>query len=55
MPGNIVQINFAKELEWYIGDSKMEELIRYLDKLGFRNSEDDTISSGVSSSNLELD
>ena len=36
MPGNIVQINHSKDLEWYVGDSKMEELIKYLDEIGFR-------------------
>ena len=51
MPGNIVQINHTKELEWYVGDSKMESFIRYLDGIGFRNDkEDDTISSDTSSS-----
>ena len=37
-----------KKLEWYVGDSKREELIRYLDKIGFRNSENDTTSSDAS-------
>ena len=50
MPGNIVQINHAEELEWYVGDSKMDELIKCLDEIGFRASEDDAISSDVSSS-----
>ncbi len=36
MPGNIVQINNAEELQWYVGDSKMDALIAYLDKEGFR-------------------
>lgn len=43
MPGNIVQINHSRELEWYVGDSKMEDLIAYLDSVGFR--EEDTTSS----------
>ena len=38
MPGNIVQINSSKELEWYVGDSKMDALIEYLDKTGFREN-----------------
>ena len=42
MPGNIVQINHSRELEWYVGDSKMEDLIAYLDSVGFR--EEDTTS-----------
>ena len=49
MPSNIVQINHAEELEWYVGDSRMEDLISYLEDIGFRNSEDDTISSDASS------
>ena len=49
MPGNIIQINRAKELEWYVGDSKMEDLIEYLNKIGSPTSEDDTISSDASS------
>ena len=54
MPGNIVQINSAKELEWYVGDSKMPELIDYLNEIGFLASEDDTTSSDVPSSDLKL-
>ncbi len=53
MPGNIVRINSAKELEWYVGDSKMDALIAYLDKVGFREKRNSkakkAISSGVSS------
>ena len=40
MPGNILQINKSKELEWYIGDSKMDDLITHLDKIGYRTSKD---------------
>lgn len=36
MPANIVKINESKELEWYVGDSKIEEVISLLDKVGFR-------------------
>lgn len=36
MPGNIVEINNSKELSWYVGDSKMKELIAFLDKIGQR-------------------
>lgn len=36
MPGNTVIINNSKELEWYVGDSKMDELIKYLDDVGMR-------------------
>lgn len=50
MPGNVIQINNAKELEWYVGDSRMEDLIVYLDEIGFRTNEEDTISSDACSS-----
>ena len=30
MPGNTIKINNYDGLEWYIGDSKMEELIEWL-------------------------
>ena len=36
MPGNIVVINYSKDLEWYVGDSKMELLLALLDEIGFR-------------------
>jgi len=35
MPGNIIKINNSDELSWYVGDSKMEELIAFLNKIGF--------------------
>ena len=34
MPGNTVVINNSKNLEWYVGDSKMPKLMRWLDKYG---------------------
>ena len=49
MPGNIIQINKAEELKWYVGDSKMADLIEYLNRIGFPCSEDDATSSDVSS------
>lgn len=36
MPGNIIKINNSKELEWYVGDNRMEELIEFLNKIGFK-------------------
>ena len=36
MPSNIIQINFSDELTWQMGDSKMDNLIAYLDQNGFR-------------------
>lgn len=34
MPGNTVRINDSSELEWYVGDSKMEGLIKWLNENG---------------------
>ena len=50
MPGNLIRMNNARELEWYIGDSKIEPLILYLDEIGFRTSEEDEITSSDASS-----
>ena len=36
MPGNVVTINSSKNLEWYVGDSKMEELISWLNENGIK-------------------
>ncbi len=36
MPGNIIKINKSKKLEWYVGDSNMPKLIKYLDRIGKR-------------------
>lgn len=36
MPGNIIKINNTEDLSWYIGDSQMPELIKYLDMHGYR-------------------
>ena len=38
MPGNTVQINNYAKLTWYVGDSEMEKLIEYLDKIGARDN-----------------
>ncbi len=40
MPANIVKINDSKNLEWYIGDSKMKKLIKYLNKIGIKYSKE---------------
>lgn len=39
MPGNTVTINNSKELEWYVGDSKIEEVIATLNEVGFKENE----------------
>ena len=36
MPGNTIRINESDDLDWYIGDSKMEELIEWLDRNGVK-------------------
>ncbi len=36
MPGNIIEINRDEHLKWYIVDSKMGDLIDYLDIHGYR-------------------
>jgi len=36
MPGNIIKINNSKDLEWYVGDSKMKKLIKLLNKIGYK-------------------
>lgn len=38
MPGNIIRINNSSELDWYVGDSKMDELIDWLDENGVKTS-----------------
>ena len=43
MPGNIVKINNYEPLSWYVGDSKMDELIKWLNKNGVR----DKMTSGI--------
>lgn len=37
MPGNIITINGI--IEYYVGDSKMDELIKYLDEYGTKQME----------------
>ncbi|MFC2019624.1 hypothetical protein ACFLU4_06735 [Chloroflexota bacterium] len=49
MPGNIIQINASKKLEWYVGDSKMDTLIAYLDKIGSRNGKKPKVRKVISS------
>ena len=39
MPGNIVVINDGNELSFYVGDSKMEGLIEYLNKIGYKEND----------------
>lgn len=36
MPGNIIKINNAEDLQWYVGDSRMDKLVKFLDKIGHK-------------------
>jgi hypothetical protein len=36
MPSNIIQINSGNELTWVVGDSEMDNLITFLNKIGDR-------------------
>lgn len=36
MPGNHIRINNNKDFEWYVGDSKMDELIEWLNENGVK-------------------
>jgi len=36
MPGNTVKINKFDKLEWYVGDSKMKDLILWLNENGIQ-------------------
>ena len=38
MPGHLITINNNDEMEWYVGDSKIDALITTLDELGRRTS-----------------
>lgn len=36
MPGNTVKINDSDLYEWYVGDSKIDDVVAYLDSKGER-------------------
>lgn len=49
MPSNIIQINYSNELVWEVVDSKMDNLIDYLNKIGDKEKiTSDTFSSSCS-------
>jgi hypothetical protein len=54
MPGNTVKINNVDELEWYVGDSKMDSLIEYLDKFGVKNEDSNVIDFETKQTKREL-
>ena len=39
MSGNIIRINGSINLEWYVEGSKMEDLINFLNTVGFKRDE----------------
>jgi hypothetical protein len=41
MPGNTIKINNREELSWYLGDSKMDDLIGWLNDQGIKEPEKD--------------
>ncbi len=41
MPGNTVCINKKKDLTWYIGDSKMDQLLEFLYQYGIKVEENE--------------
>jgi len=47
MPSNLITINYSEELEWVIPDSRMEEVIALISKVGDRRY---PISCGISAS-----
>jgi len=42
MPSNIIQINGSEKMTWIVPDSKMEKLIKVLDKYGDKEVKDKT-------------
>ena len=47
MPGNLVVINGSEGFTWYVGDSKMDELIRFLHEIGFQEQPKAPIKEGM--------
>lgn len=41
MPGNTIKINNYDSLEWYVGDSKIEELLTWLKENALKTDETD--------------
>lgn len=36
MPGNVIKINDSGELLWYVGDSEMGDLVKFLNEVGYK-------------------
>ena len=49
MPGNLVVINKSEELTWYVGDSKMPELMAFLHKIGLQEQPKQPINKQLDS------
>ena len=43
MPGNTIKINNDDDLEWYVGDSKMDSLLEYLNKFGVKTEQSNVV------------
>ena len=39
MPGNTIRINESTNLDWYVGDSKMDDLIEWLNENGLKRDD----------------
>lgn len=39
MPSNLVTINYSKELEWIVPDSKMDKVISILEEYGDKHKD----------------
>jgi len=51
MPGHIVQINNSKDQKWYVGDSKIDSLLKWLAENGVKkdSSEKPTVEGKIES------
>jgi len=43
MPGNTVKINNSDDLEWYVGDSGMEQLVEWLNDKGIKTEQSNVV------------
>lgn len=55
MPSNIIQINYSDKLVWKVVDSKMDNLIAYLNEIGDKEKvTSDTFSSSCSQTSSQV-
>ncbi|MHA1815356.1 MAG: hypothetical protein ACTSX1_05070 [Candidatus Heimdallarchaeaceae archaeon] len=45
MPGNTVKVNDSDQLEWYVGDSKMDELTEWLENNGLQTKDSNLVET----------